>query len=263
MRMAGIIVLNLLRMNIIGENFGNYEILMERRDEKLKSHIFFNPETKELYINEEDSLGRFMKKNEYQLRKLLHNKRPETYKIGFKLDFSIIDKKDVARFNDKNNIIVTEDGKVKVVEKSSKKLIEIYTDGSFDEIGNMGAYGYAISKEGIVVEEYYSKSLSKSSSHLELLAVIDFLEKSEYARCRIYTDSQYVRKGITEWIFHWRENGFMTANGTKAKNAADWIRLDTLIRDKYIEWLWIKSHRDNEIHNMVDAKARQKAKEKD
>ena len=254
-------MLNLLRMKIIEENDDNYKIIVERRNEKTAVEVVFNPETKYLHINEENELGVFLKENEYQFRKLLHNKRPHTFHKDFLLDFSIIDKKDVGAFNDKENIVITEEGKVRVVKDSIEDLLEIYTDGSFDEIGERGAYGYALVEGSKVVDEHYSMSDSKSSSHLELLAVIDALTRVEGRRLRIYTDSQYVRKGITEWIFHWRENGFMTANGTKAKNSEDWIRLNELIEGRYIEWLWIKSHRDNEIHNSVDEKVRKKARE--
>lgn len=255
-------MLNLLRMQIIEENDENYRIKVERRNENIATEVVFNPENKYLYIDERNELGIFLKGNEYQFRKLLHNKRPHTFHKGFVLDFSIIDKKDIEAFNAKENIIISEGGKVRVVKESMEELLEIYTDGSFDERGAQGAYGYALVEKGRVVDEYYFLSDSKSSSHLELLAVIDALTRVEGRRFRIYTDSQYVRKGITEWIFHWRANGFMTANGTKAKNSEDWIKLDELIEGRYIEWLWIKSHRDNEIHNLVDERVRRKAKVK-
>jgi ribonuclease HI len=248
-------------MKIIGKDEDNYIIKIEKRNEDTATEVVFNPENKELYIDEKNELGNFLKENEYQFRKLLHNKRPHTFHKGFVLDFSIIDKKDIAAFNDKANIIISEDGLVRVVSESNENLREIYTDGSFDELSDKGAYGYALVEKGQVMDEYYSLSDSKSSSHLELLAVISALGRIEGRRLRIYTDSQYVRKGITEWIFHWRANDFMTANGTKAKNSDDWIRLDELIKGRYIEWLWIKSHRDNEIHNRVDERVRAKAKE--
>jgi ribonuclease HI len=249
-------------MIIIEENNKNYKIRVKKRNENIYTDVIFNPQNKYLYIDEKNELGIFLKSNEYQFRKLLHNKRPHTFHKDFVLDFSIIDKKDIEAFNNKENIIISEGGKVRVAEDMEEGLLEIYTDGSFDEQGSTGAYGYALVEGGKVIKEYYSLSDSKSSSHLELLAVIDALTRVEGRRIRIYTDSQYVRKGITEWIFHWRENGFMTANGTKAKNSEDWIRLNELIKGRYIEWLWIKSHRDNEIHNLVDEKVRRKAKNK-
>jgi ribonuclease HI len=250
----------LLKLKIIEKIENGYRIKISKRKESESTDIIFNPPKKELYIDEENELGRFLLENEYQLRKLLHNKRPETYKVGFKLEFSLIDKKDIEKFNDKSNIIITENSRVSVIKESAKKLIEIYTDGSFDEKSASGAYGYAEVHNGVILNEVYEKSDSKSSSHLELLAVINSLERTEKQNIRIYTDSQYVRKGITEWIFHWRANGFMTANGTRAKNVDDWIRLDKIILNKYIEWVWIKSHRENVIHNRVDEYVRKKSR---
>lgn len=250
----------LLKLKIMEKTENGYGIKISKRKETESTDIRFNPQKKELYIDGRNELGRFLLENEYQFRKLLHNKRPDTYEVGFKLNFSLIDKKDIGKFNDKNNIIVTENSRVSVIKESAKKLMEIYTDGSFDEKSVSGAYGYAEVHNGIIINEVYEKADSKSSSHLELLAVINSLERTKKQDIRIYTDSQYVRKGITEWIFHWRENGFMTANGTRAKNVDDWIRLDKVIGNKYIEWVWIKGHRSNVIHNRVDEKVRKKAR---
>ena len=253
-------MLVLLRFEIVEKREDEYTIKISKRKEADLTYIRFNPKKKELHIDKEDRLGKFLLENEEQFRKLLHNKRADTYEVGSKLDFSLIDKKDTEKFNDKSNIIVTEKSRVYVVKESAKKLVEIYTDGSFDEKSASGAYGYAEVENGVIVDEVYEKADSKSSSHLELLAVLNFLERTERQEVRIYTDSQYVRKGITEWMFYWRENGFMTANGTRAKNVDDWMRLDRIIVDKYIEWVWLKGHRSNKIHNRVDENVRRKAK---
>jgi ribonuclease HI len=255
-------MIELLSMEIIEENKDDFGICVSRLKGNEYTKVTFNPFNKTMHINKSNELGKFLAKNEYQFRKLLHNIRVYTYKIGFTLQFSIIDKKDIAEFNNKNNIIVTEHGKAYVIQNSEENILQVYTDGSFDETSMTGAYGYAFERNGVIINEVYEESDSKSSSHLELLAVINALEYIKDKRIRIFTDSQYVRKGITEWIYHWRENNFTTANGTKAKNIEDWIKLDHLIRNRYIQWVWIKSHRDNEIHNRVDENVRKKAKAK-
>jgi len=254
-------MITLLKMKIEKEEDGNFFIVVENRSNKDSVNIEFNVLNKELLIDESNGLGKFLKRNEYQFRKLLHNKRPDIYKVGFELLFSIIDKKDIEKFNDKNNIVITDMGKIYVVKQSKKQLINIYTDGSYNEKRKIGAYGYLIEKDNKIIFESYKKTLSKSSSHIELLAVIDAIKNSKFLELRIFTDSQYVRKGITEWILHWRENGFTTANGTRAKNVEDWLELDGLIKNKYIEWVWIKGHRDNVFNNIVDKNVGDKAKE--
>lgn len=179
----------LLKFEIIEKIEKGYRIRISNRMETDSTDIIFNPLEKELYIDEENILGKFLSKNEYQFRKLLYNKRPDTYEVGFKLEFSLIDKKDIVKFNDKSNIIVTENSRVYIIKKSAKKLMEIYTDGSFDEKSLSGAYGYAEVQNGIIINEVYEKAASKSSSHLELLAVINSLERTPKHDVRIYTDS--------------------------------------------------------------------------
>lgn len=245
-------VLVLLNMEIIEENHNDYIIHVKKREETSVTVIEFNTENHRLVIEETTDVGRFLKENEHQFRKILHNKRPRTFYPGFILDFSIIREKDIKAFNDKSNIIVSEGRQVYVIAESAESIPEMYTDGSYLEEKKVGAWGYALTINGEIVEECAERGDSHSSSHLELMAVINGLSNCLEERLRIYTDSQYVRKGITEWIFHWRENGFMTANGTKAKNASDWIQLDELIQGRYIEWCWIKGHRANVIHNHVD-----------
>lgn len=249
-----------LRLKISAECDGVYTLKITGRDGAGTTDVFFSPADKKLSVSESGEWSDFLKSNAYQFRKLLHNKKRETFFVGFELSFSMIDQKEIAAFNDKHNIIVTHCGTVYVCDKMGDVEIELYTDGSYDEQSGTGAIGYAWVKSGKIIEAHYKIAPSKSSSHLELLAVIGALESAGADRIRIYTDSQYVRKGITEWIWHWKENRFTTANGTEAKNRVDWMKLDRLIEARYIEWVWIKGHRDNDIHNHVDLKTREKSR---
>lgn len=254
-------MLVLLNMEIVSEKNNKYMLQIKERDKKAITSVTFNTESHELHIDLSTEIGLFLKENEYQFRKLLHNKRPKSFYPGFILDFSIIRQKDIEAFNDKTNIVVSEGRNIHVIQESNEILTELYTDGSYCELNQTGAWGYAYIKQNEIVEECYKKASSQSSSHLELLAVIEGLNQCKNQRIRVFTDSQYVRKGITEWIFHWRENGFKTANGTQAKNFQDWILLDNIISHRYIEWCWIKGHRTNEWHNHVDKYVGKKARE--
>lgn len=220
--------------------------------------LWFNPETKTLSYDNDNELTRFLKDNEYQFRKLLHNKKRRTFYNGFRLNFSIIDGKDIAAFNDKHNLLVSDHGEVYVLskEKKKQKLVEIYTDGSVNEKKALGAYTFLVKNlDGSYTEQNFVTE-SSSSSLIELEAVIAALTYYS-SDVRIVTDSQYVRKGITEWIIHWKLNGWMTASGTKAKNIDKWLWLESLCRHRYVEFAWVKAHSEQFENEYCDLRSKE------
>ena len=247
-------------MEILAESSGVFYV---KASDELEDVIFqFNPDTQELFFESKNELTSFLKSNEYQFRKLLHNKKKNTFHTGFKLEFSIIDGKDIAAFNNKQNILVSDHGKVYALNVEKKRqLVEIFTDGSFNEKHDTGAYTFLVKGlDGIYIERCFV-SESKSSSLIELEAVIAALTYYP-GDVRIVTDSQYVRKGITEWIIHWKLNDWTTANGTKAKNINKWIQLDELCSQRYVEFEWVKAHSNHFENEYCDFLARQIACEK-
>jgi ribonuclease HI len=68
----------------------------------------------------------------------------------------------------------------------------------------------------------------------------------------IYTDSKYVKNGITEWIKNWEKNGWKSANKKPVKNKDLWIKLDNLCKDNKIIWKWVKGHSSNKYNNLAD-----------
>jgi len=97
----------------------------------------------------------------------------------------------------------------------------------------------------------YGPTSASSSTLTELHAAIRGLEiLSSYEKIRIVTDSQYVRKGLTEWIWNWKLNDWHTANGTRVKNIEAWEKIERLTDGKYIEIEWVKSHR-NHLQNIL------------
>src|SRR6056297_1146405 len=232
-----------LKMEIVEKNDSFFKIII--CDEIQSLYINFNIDSKRLEIKGTNNLSKFLLENKYQLRKLLHNKQRESYYVGFKLNFSIIDGKDIGAFNNKNNLIVKEYGDIKVINKSEKEdLVEIYTDGSYNEIHEKGAY--CILKKDLDgnYESHQYKSRLKDSASIELQAVIKALEMYK-DDVRIMTDSQYVRKGITEWMIHWKLNNWFTANGTKAKNIKKWLKLEKLCESRRVEFGYVKAHNDH------------------
>ncbi len=208
----------------------------------------------------------FLQKNEYQFRKILHNKRKDTFFKGFKLSFSMIDNKDVAGFNDVNKIIVSNklngNDDISIIENGIKDITKLFTDGCFLQDENKGGIAAFIIKSNDSKELISEKTLLQSSCLIELYATIKGLEKLENEKkIRVITDSQYVRKGITEWIFHWKLNNWHTANGEKAKNIEYWKRLDKLIQKKYIEFQWVKGHAESEGNKICHEEANRIARE--
>ena len=91
---------------------------------------------------------------------------------------------------------------------------------------------------------------------MELTAVIRALEAlTRPCRVRLHTDSQYVQKGITVWIFDWKRRGWRTADKKPVKNADLWKRLDELVLPHEIEWIWVKGHAGDVGNERADALA--------
>jgi ribonuclease HI len=133
----------------------------------------------------------------------------------------------------------------------------IYTDGSC--LGNPGDGGYA----AILLykgnrKDVKGKEKNTTNNRMELMAVIKAL-KSLKKKCSIslYTDSNYVKNGITEWIFNWKKNGWKTAGKQEVKNKELWLELDALVQQHIIKWHWVKGHSGDKYNEEVDKLARE------
>ena len=136
-------------------------------------------------------------------------------------------------------------------------MIKIYTDGSC--LGNPGNGGWA----AIIIDDKKKIQIKGSkkdttNNQMELLAPIKALKKiPKGSNVQIFTDSKYVKSGITEWIHNWKKNGWKTANKQPVKNKELWIDLDELSKNFQIEWTWVKGHSIDHLNNEVDAMARE------
>jgi len=138
-------------------------------------------------------------------------------------------------------------------------MIKIYTDGSC--IGNPGQGGWAaiILDEGEKTEIKGSKK-DTTNNQMELLAPIEALKKiPKGSKVQIFTDSKYVKSGITEWIHNWKKNGWKTTNKKNVRNKELWTELDLLNNEFEINWNWVKAHSTDELNNEVDLLARDAA----
>ena len=138
-------------------------------------------------------------------------------------------------------------------------MIKIYTDGSC--IGNPGPGGWAV----IILDNRNEKIISgkknnTTNNQMELLAPIKALSNFDKQKSfTIFTDSIYVKDGITKWIKNWKKNNWKTSRKKPVKNQKLWKKLDELVKFHDVKWEWIKGHSTNIYNNLVDELARKAA----
>ncbi|CAL4321913.1 Ribonuclease HI [Buchnera aphidicola (Hyalopterus amygdali)] len=139
------------------------------------------------------------------------------------------------------------------------KLVEIFSDGSC--LGNPGAGGYCT----ILRYKLHKKILTAgffftTNNRMELMGVISGLETlKKSCIIKITTDSQYVKKGITDWIYTWEKQRWQTKKKKLVKNIDLWLRIHSLIKIHDITWVWVKAHFGHIENEMCDKIARKSA----
>ncbi len=133
--------------------------------------------------------------------------------------------------------------------------IEIFTDGACR--GNPGPGGWgAILRCGDREKELYGSERETTNNRMELMAAIAALEAlTRPCDVIVTTDSQYVRKGLTEWLSQWKRRGWKTADKKPVKNQDLWMRLEEATHRHTIRWLWIKGHSGHEENERADGLA--------
>lgn len=143
----------------------------------------------------------------------------------------------------------------------SEKKVVIYTDGACSGNPGFGGWG-AVLIYGDNKKEIYGGFADTTNNKMELTAVIEALKllKRE-CLVKIYTDSQYVKRGITEWIEGWKKNNWKTSKKQDVLNKELWQELDALVQKHKIEWFWVKGHCNIELNERADELARRGIKE--
>ena len=134
--------------------------------------------------------------------------------------------------------------------------VVIYSDGACS--GNPGPGGWgAVMIAGQHVKEICGGEPATTNNRMELMAAIQALEAlKKPCKVELHTDSTYVMKGISEWIFGWKKRGWKTADGKPVKNDDLWRRLDTARARQDVSWNWVKGHAGHELNERADALAR-------
>ena len=138
-------------------------------------------------------------------------------------------------------------------------MITIYTDGSC--LTNPGSGGWAaIINENNKKKIIIGNEKNTTNNRMELLAPINALKGIKSGpKIKIYTDSQYVKNGITEWINKWLNNDWKTSKKEDVKNKDLWIELYNLTKFLDIQWIWVKAHDGNPLNEEVDLLAKRAA----
>ena len=138
-------------------------------------------------------------------------------------------------------------------------MIKIYTDGSC--IGNPGSGGWAaIILDGKNKKIISGNKNSTTNNQMELFAAIKALSNFNKKKSfKIFTDSNYVKDGITKWIKNWEKNNWKTSAKKPVKNQELWKKLDKLVKFHDVKWEWIKGHSTNIYNNLADELAKKAA----
>ncbi|MDR2808532.1 MAG: ribonuclease HI [Spirochaetaceae bacterium] len=137
----------------------------------------------------------------------------------------------------------------------------IYTDGSCSLNPGPGGWAFIILEGTDIIDRGSGAAPETTNNRMELYAVLSAFEKlcsfpTPPDIVQVFSDSQYVVKGITEWIGGWKYNAWKASNKQPVKNKDLWQRLDRITRKFHIEWYWIKGHDGNEYNELCDHAAK-------
>jgi ribonuclease HI len=131
-------------------------------------------------------------------------------------------------------------------------MIKIYTDGACSGNPGEGGWGVVISRDGTVTATHSGYNRETTNNRMELTAAIEALKLAkDMGKVRLYTDSNYVRQGITDWIKKWEKNGWKTASKKAVKNKDLWEKLNELNNDK-IDWYYVPGHAGVKLNEIAD-----------
>ena len=134
--------------------------------------------------------------------------------------------------------------------------VEIFTDGACSGNPGPGGWGAILRFRG-VEKELSGGAPATTNNRMELMAAIAGLEALKRpCRVRLYSDSQYLRDGITKWIHGWKQRGWRTADKKPVKNVDLWQRLEAAAERHQVDWIWVRGHAGHPENERADALAR-------
>lgn len=138
---------------------------------------------------------------------------------------------------------------------ATTSTVDIFTDGACSPNPGPGGWG-AILRYGRHEREIYGGEPATTNNRMEIMAAIRGLESlTRPSEVHVHTDSQYLRRGITEWLPQWKRNGWMTKEKKPVKNADLWKRLDSAAGGHQVQWFWVKGHAGHPENERADGLA--------
>ncbi|MAM85882.1 ribonuclease HI [Allohahella sp. A8] len=135
------------------------------------------------------------------------------------------------------------------------KTITIYTDGACKGNPGPGGWGAVLQFQG-KQKELFGGAPDVTNNQMELTAAVEALNAlTEPCRVELYTDSQYVRQGITSWIHGWKKKGWKNSAGKPVKNQELWMALEAATGRHDVQWHWVKGHSGHPLNDLADALA--------
>ena len=139
---------------------------------------------------------------------------------------------------------------------AGQQFVEIFTDGACSGNPGPGGWGVILRYEGHEREMHGGEAWT-TNNRMELMAAIQALEAlTRSTQATLYTDSVYLRDGITKWVDTWQQNGWRTASKKPVKNVDLWQRLVGATERHRVEWVWVKGHTGHPENERADALAR-------
>jgi ribonuclease HI len=137
----------------------------------------------------------------------------------------------------------------------SKTVVDVFTDGACKGNPGVGGWGALLRSKG-VERELFGGERDTTNNRMELMGAISALEAlKRHCKVRLHTDSKYVMQGMTDWISNWKKRGWKTADKKPVKNEDLWRRLDAIVAEHEIEWIWVKGHAGHEGNERADVLA--------
>jgi ribonuclease HI len=148
--------------------------------------------------------------------------------------------------------IVQEPARRQEQASQADRVVEIFTDGACSPNPGPGGWGATL-RYGRHRREIYGGEPATTNNRMEIMAAIQGLESlTRPSSVHVHTDSEYLRKGITDWLPGWKRNGWKTREKKPVKNADLWLRLDSATRNHQVQWFWVKGHAGHPENERAD-----------